>query len=285
MKVETWLPKKKAFTIQCDDAPPLHGLFVLAGHRGAGKGVACTSLLRWYRKNKMADRIFWVSPTIGSNRQFLDELEVDDEDRYDTPNNEAIDVVIAAVKQEAQDLKDYKEAMKVYKKVHSTKQLTPDELLSADRWGFLDHHEAPTHRWNGRSPVIHLVIDDGMGSPLFSAGPRSKLVNLCIRHRHVGDGLGITVWLLVQSWSAHGSVPRSIRENCTCAALWWTPQEKQREKMAEELSDRRGPDVFLQAYEEACRDSEHDFLVVDFTKKTERYRKGWCGAPLPSPAG
>jgi hypothetical protein len=69
-------------------------------------------------------------------------------------------------------------------------------------------------------------------------------------------------------------VPRAIRENATGVVVFNTPHRQQLEKMAEELADRRGPEVFLACYRQAT-EPEHGFLFVDLTSKTQRYKAGW----------
>jgi hypothetical protein len=285
-RVETWLPKKKAFDIPTPDGvPPLHALLLYAGHRGAGKSVACVSLLRHYKKHGCMDRCFWVAPTCGSNKQYLDEINVAENDRFDNPTNAVLDQIVQEVEAEAKAWDEYLKAMKTWKrlrKADNVEQLTVQELIDADSMGLLEGEGKPKAKY-GHKPVLHLVLDDCLATPIMVAGPKSRLSNLCVKHRHIGDGLGITVHLLVQSYSAHGSVGRAIRENSTAVLLWWSTQDAQRKKIAEEVSDRRGPDVFMQAYEEATQESDHDFLLVNFTKKgAERYRAGLSGPFLPT---
>ncbi len=236
-----------------------------------------TSLLRHYKKHGCADRIFWVSPTMGSNGQFLDELQVDDQDRLDTCDNAALETVIQAIEGESTAWQEYQAQLKAWKKLHGAKHIgdLDHEMLDfAYKAGLLEGSSIRPESRYGHKPILHCVIDDCMGTPLMSAGPRSKLVNMCIKHRHLGEGLGCTLWICVQSWSALGSVPRSIRENATAVAIFNTPQEKQVAIMAEELSDRRGEQLFLDCYKQAT-ESEHGFLFVDLTNKHGRYRANW----------
>lgn len=276
--INTWLPKKTAFEVKTPDhTPKLHGLFLFSGKRGGGKGVAMTSLLRHYKKNGCADRIFWISPTLGSNKQFLDELDVQDHDRLESCDNSALDTVMEAIEEESIAWQEYHDRLKAWKKLHSAKHVNDldlDVLTFADHTGLLDGSSTKPMSRYGRKPILHLVIDDCMGTPLMSSGPRSKLVNMCIKHRHLGNGLGCSLWICVQSWSALGSVPRAIRENATGVALFSSPQDKQVAVMAEELCDRRGEQLFLDCYKYAT-EPEHGFLFVDLTDKAARYRAGW----------
>jgi hypothetical protein len=278
MAVKTWLPRKQTFEVKTPpNTPPLHAMVVLAGHRGCGKGVALVSILRHYKRHACADRVFWISPTMGSNKQYLDELGVLEGDRLESCDNAAMERVISEVTAESKEWTLYKKKLATWTKIHTAKDvkdIEPAILSMAESFDLLDEDAAKPKSKYGHRPVLHCVIDDCQGSALMCPGPKSKLVNTCIRHRHLGDGLGCSMWICVQSWSALGSLPRPCRENATGTCLWWSPHEQQREKMAEELADRRGPDVFMRAYEEATQ-GDHDFLFVDFYSKQARYRAGW----------
>lgn len=279
--IKTWLPNKRAFQVPTPPGvPPLPTLMLLVGHRGCGKGVALTSLLRHYRKLHLADRIFWISPTICSNAQYLDELGVAQQDRLDSCDNRALQQVIGWCDEEEAAWEEYQKKAKAWRKLHSQRhveKLSSDLLCYANSAGLLEEGaREPVSRY-GHKPVLHLVIDDCMGTPLMSAGPRSMLTNLAIKARHIANGLGLSMYICVQTWSAQGSVPRAVRENATGVVVFSTAHKKQVEKMAEELTDRRGPEVFLTAYEQATQ-PEHGFLYVCLASgacKTKRYNQGW----------
>ena len=87
------------------------------------------------------------------------------------------------------------------KDIESGKYTGNDELLlqffnDADN-AFLK----PTHRWNGRKPRIGVLIDDCMGSLLYSK-PR-KLNGLATYSRHLGQlkkggSIGVSLFFLIQ---------------------------------------------------------------------------------------
>jgi hypothetical protein len=274
--------------------PKLHGLFILAGHRGAGrgKGVAVTSMLRQMKRAGCADRIFWLSSTCASNKCYLDELGVAKEDQYEHPDNDALQAVISEVTSMAAEYRQYKEAKQVYHRLHTQLQrgkdvtdIDNDLLMQASRLGLLDTDEEPKYKYGKDTPAVcHLVIDDAQGTKLLSSsGSKSILTNTAIRHRHIGDGFGLTMWICVQSWRASGSVPRAIRENCTGALLWRCPQERMVQQMADELaSGRESLDTFREAYNIAT-ERDHGFLFVDMTTTDpmKRYRAGWNTYLLP----
>ena len=98
---------------------------------------------------------------------------------------------------------------------------------------------------DSRPPRLFLVIDDCMGADLFK--PRGGLVNFCIKHRHIADGLGISVAMLVQSYCAVGGVPRPIRENCTCLCLF--KSAAQHGSQLEKIHSEIGADIDLDKFD------------------------------------
>lgn len=200
-------------------------------------------------------------------------------DRFDSCDNRALQAVVAACDEEAKAWEDYLKKEHTWWKLHSGRhvnKLAPDVLMYANEAGLLEEQaREPVSRY-GHKPVLHLVIDDCMGTSLMSAGPRSILVSMAIKARHMADGLGLSMYICVQTWSAQGSVPRAIRENATGVVVFSTARKKQVEKMADELTDRRGPQAFLQAYEKATS-TEHGFLFVNLVAGTghKRYNEGW----------
>ena len=111
-----------------------------------------------------------------------------------------------------------------------------------------------------------------MGTDLFK--PRAKLINFCIKHRHIADGLGISVAMLVQSYCAIGGVPRPIRENTTLLLLFKCKDENQRKKIHEEIGSDVDLDKFDAMYTYATEEP-FSFLTVDFNPKSpdKQYRK------------
>ena len=99
----------------------------------------------------------------------------------------------------------------------------------------------PTHWLNGRKPVIGIVCDDIQSTPLVGS---KKFKNLCIKHRHVGafeDGeppIGCSLFIAIQNYTAQGNegIPKAIRGNCNCVAVWKTGNWKELDLLATELS-------------------------------------------------
>eukprot|EP00965_Chrysotila_dentata_P000834 26458-Pleurochrysis_carterae.AAC.1 len=76
-----------------------------------------------------------------------------------------------------------------------------------DDAGVLDGKKPVWKYAQERPPRLGVILDDVLGLPVM-ANRTEGLTNLCVRHRHIAKGLGISVFMLVQSYCAHGGVAR-----------------------------------------------------------------------------
>ena len=131
------------------------------------------------------------------------------------------------------------------------------------------YFEAPPkwkHEDDSHPTFCMLIMDDCMSLPILSQ-PSSGLVNTCIKHRHIADGLGLSICMLVQSYCAVGGVPRPIRENCTLLCLFKLKDQNQLKKIHEEI----GSDVELHKFDQMfdyATSKPFGFLCIDFNPKS-----------------
>ena len=270
-------PDKGAFTIETpEDIPKMHCMMMVSGKRGGGKSVATANFVRKLKDLALVDRCLLITPTYNSNKQIWDIADIADEDVYEPEINVLHDIIklVEAEKTEWDLFLLQKEQYKQFKREIRKKPITEiDEelLLEYQEMGFFEG--APEWKYAKEVPPrLFLVIDDCMGTDLMK--PRGRLINFCIKHRHIADGLGISVAMLVQSYCALGGVPRPIRENTTLLLLFKCKDENQRKKIHEEI----GADVDLEKFDEMytyATEEPFSFLLVDFNpKKPEKqFRK------------
>ena len=124
-------------------------------------------------------------------------------------------------------------------------------------------------------PRLGVIIDDSLGTPLLSK-PSAGLINLCIKHRHVGKGLGISIFMLVQRYCAQGGLNRAIRKNCTMLLLFKLNQDAQIKKLYEEADLEMSEQDFINLCKEVHK-IDYNFLLMDFAPKSPemRFRSGW----------
>jgi hypothetical protein len=132
-----------------------------------------------------------------------------------------------------------------------------------------------------RPPRLACIIDDCMGTDLMTKRT-AGLTNLCIRHRHIGDGLGISLFMLVQSYCSRDGLARPIRENTTHLMLFKINDEAQIKKVKSE-SDLPVSDEEWTAMCEYAHSKPFNYLFIDFSPKceTKRFRNGMDSYIIP----
>ena len=283
-KIKTELPKKSAFTIETDiDFPKLHTLCIASGKRGGGKSVAIANLIKKAKEKGYYDRVLLISPTYMSNKEIWDIASINEEDVYE-PTKEVLKTIIKFVENERKEWDEFLYKKELFKKFNRDMKNKPYEMINANSLlefydhGFLKPNTNKPEKWKypiEQPPRIALVVDDCLGTPLLACR-NSGLTNLCIKHRHIADGLGISIFMCVQSFSCHGGLDRAIRENCTMLMLFKIADQNQIKKIREE-SDLPVTDEEFNAMCKYCHDIPFNFLLIDFSPKTpcKRFRSGW----------
>ena len=291
------------------ETPPdqigMHALVIATAKRGGGKTVAVTNLCKNLVKDKALDRLLVVSPTWGSNKHMFEGLPVEESDIHHEPGPPVVPDVVGKVEEEMKDWKAYKEKAKLRKQLEAALRacrsdadiinISPQLLI--DAFNLDVFQQPPKHKYNGKRPVLGLFIDDSQATKLFNS---AAFQNMVLKHRHIGDGLGISIFMAVQTYSAQtGGMPKALRENCTHLLLFRTKSQPVLKQIAEEndLSE----DQFMPLYEYATGSDDHDFLFIDFNPKTHdrKFRKNFNqyivvpkdvfaeqgGADQPAPGG
>jgi hypothetical protein len=130
----------------------------------------------------------------------------------------------------------------------------------------------PSHKWNGRKPRIAVLIDDAMGSLLYSK-PR-KLNALATYSRHLGQlakggSIGVSLFFLIQSFKAQtGGLNKVIRNQATSLILFKTKDKGELEDVAESVAGEIDDETFYKVYEAAIGEgNNYEFLFIDFHPK------------------
>lgn len=253
------LPKPKPKEYQTPAGlPELPSLTCLFAHRGGGKTTFITRLVKSY--GKVLTHVYVISPTLKSQRHlFEDYLEIPKERLFQVDTipdiRAAMMHILAEVEGEYRRHKDTKKYKEAYDKLLRGKRLTMDEAL------LLESRDAmppdPIHP----RPVAYLVADDlqSMGNILRSSWWES----LCVRHRHVADGAGLSIAHLNQSLR---SMSRAVRQNASFIGLWGTHDKSALDDLAKECAAHASKEKFLEMFELATKEP-HDFLGIDLSGK------------------
>jgi hypothetical protein len=255
------------------DMPKMHQVCVIVGKRAAGKSVAAINLIE-----KMGfDYSIVVSPTMASNKELMGRLKIEHSfEEIDDPT--IIDKIKEIVNEEAKDLERYKYEMKEYNKLMSDikkgNSLDDNMLLKffdTNTYGLNDFIK-PQHRWEGRKPKICVLLDDMLGSMMYSK-PR-KINALATYSRHLGGleeggSIGVSLFFLIQSFKAQtGGLSRVIRNQCTSLILFKTKDLHELDDVADSCGGEISKEQFIKVYEEAIGEGKnHEFLFIDLHKK------------------
>lgn len=137
-----------------------------------------------------------------------------------------------------------------------------------------------THPWfypppKLKKPVPLLFIDDCSHSPIYAPSRSNPLVNLTLRHRHIGgQGFGVSIQFAVQTFKT--GVPKALRQNTMQFLIFKTNDIGTILDIYEEVGAFVNKQQFIEVYNQAIQ-SDHDFLLIDMNSKSERriFRRGW----------
>lgn len=285
------VPKNPVWDINKDrnisnDLPPLHQLYISCGHKNSGKTLSTINLLKFYKDEGACDMIILISPTYEANKKIFEPINdrithVLDPIEDAGSAKKAKQIVEEEAETYVQWLQDLKRFKEFKKKVISQGFDMDDIVQMSDFWNDAVGDFMKPEHWLGRKPVIHIVLDDVLGTPLLNKNLQS-LVNLSILHRHIGslqpeeDGaLGASLYFITQSYkSKSGSIPKSIRENTSTLIVFWTYNQNMLDAIAEEASGNISYDAFFDKYRKAfdTDDPKHSFLLIDFKKNLFKRR-------------
>jgi hypothetical protein len=253
--------------------PRMYFVYLGIGSRGSGKTYSCVKLLKAYEsgivdaytKNKMSQRIILFSPTVDANPVFNSLTHLHEDDIHTEYNDNMLLEVIDDIKRERIETIEYQRKSKLYRKFIRIKRiddLSYEELLQLEKMDY-EPPKMPKY-YNGC--VVHLILDDLVGSSAFKSVGKSALTNIVLKNRH----LGINIIILSQNLKA---IPKSIRTNTSIFCLFKFANNKILDDLYEEVSNTLTLEQFHELYEYATSD-EHDYLFVDFTQPKElRFKK------------
>jgi hypothetical protein len=107
------------------------------------------------------------------------------------------------------------------------------------------------------------------------------LVNLTLRHRHIGgQGFGVSIQFAVQTFKT--GVPKALRQNTMQFLIFKTNDIGTVMDIYEEVGAFVDKEAFIDLYNRAIQD-DHDFLLIDMNARSERriFRRGWDTFLIP----
>jgi len=257
-----------------DELFKLHTLMAFIGHRGSGKTHSMVNLAKRYLDEGSFTRVFIISPTYESNPVFH-VLDINPSDVYTDHQNAigAIQDILKKCTKDSDDYDDYEEYMQAFRKWKRGKSLSMDEHTMLDNNNF----EKPSEVIPRPSPL--LIIDDMSHSDIYSTSRQNPFINLCLRHRHINHGKGISIWMAAQTFRT--GIPLALRQNIQQYFIWPTHDSGQLDAIYQEVANLIDEDTFMKIYHEATKDP-HSFLTIDTSNIPEKqFRKNFDIALIP----
>ena len=211
----------------------------------------------------------------------MDDLNIRPGDVYSPSDPDVVTKITDTINAERDDLQRYRDEMKRYKELDKRLMNASvwDEFLTPELLSLYnpdtDEFEEPKHWLNGKPVGIAVLLDDIQSSPITS---NKAFRNLCIKHRHIGsfpDGsppIGCSIFCAIQNYTAQGGdgIPKAIRGNVNCVAIWRTGNAKELDLLMTELSGQIPKEKLLRAYHAVMDkdpDDRHVCLFVDLNPK------------------
>jgi hypothetical protein len=211
------------------------------------------------RREKTISKLYIICPTVASNVIYKSVLN--DKDWVFSGDLSKVYSALREVEADCEALSEqYRKDLEyqiVLNRFTSGEQITDADESLLEQYGYKD--SKPTRP----SPV--LIIDDCSHSPLFSSSTKNPLTNLVLRSRHVGDGLGLSIVLIAQTYTS--GVPRALRQNFTHCALFRTQSEREIKSMYEECGGVVSFPHFREVFS-AYTQNKHSYLFIDNIRRT-----------------
>tara|TARA_R110000851_G_scaffold134589_2_gene269908 strand:+ start:743 stop:1693 length:951 start_codon:yes stop_codon:yes gene_type:complete len=253
------------------DGNCLCGIF---GLRHSGKTWVCSKIINQAQKTNVYDRIYLITPTFLSNKSYFGK-HIQEEDVFE-PTRDSIKQVIECVEQDRDDFEHYLQELKDYNdfmtKIKSKKNLFSDEdIFKFDSLGWLDNSpDKPQWKYKKvRAPQSLVILDDILGSQVVHSPYFTKVATL---NRHIAGlkepygertACGLGVIFNSQTYSMAQGISRTLRQNLTNMIIFKNKQQKQMDKMVDELAGSVDEVKFMEAYNYAIKD-KHDSLLITF---------------------
>lgn len=233
---------------------PFRGIF--QGGSGQGKTNSIVNFVNYYKSLGLFDHIYVICPTRDLK---LISLVEDKNDFYLEPTFQTTQIIQDRI---ADNVKRYKKYLKDKEFYDSIKHKDPDSLTLTEIARLDKMESVPPVAPYKAFPQSVLIVDDSIGSVLFSPSKRNPFVNFFIRSRHQG----CSIILSTQHW---GGLNRSLRANATFFVIFKMNDKKQLYQIYLELAHKMDFEQFLEVFHRATEE-KYSFLFVDLEKDIVR---------------
>lgn len=246
--------------------PALHFLGLVVGSRGSGKTNAVLNLCKLYNQTGTFDKIYLFSPTFHNDPKYGYFMSLAKRVRVFTEyTNEIFKSVVEEIKADIDEYKRYEAAKKAYELFlrweRPIAEFPPDLLLELS----MNDFQPPQSEWDAM-PTSLIIFDDLVGNKeLYTSNPKGVMPSFAILHRH------LLTSMLFLSQVYKGGLPRQLRNNLSLLMLFSNKSPEMMKEVSLEMASHIKPEQFVELWERATQ-QRHDFLMVDFDTKKDKYR-------------
>ena len=259
------------------DLPRFFFNMLLVAQKHSGKTFLLSKLIKNYQETKILDnegnehpiRIILFAPTaFSTSNTIYEKLNIDENDIHLDYSDMTLSLVLEQIKEENDEIKEYKEKMKLiekFKKVKDIDELSEDEILTLHMFKFDKMNIQKPKYEQERINVI--IFDDiiGTNNGAFRRSG-SVLQNLIIKNRHHWANVILTTQYIK-------SINPIIRENIDIWALFPSQNKKAIiEKVYELVSGLVTEEHFIELFDYATA-KPYSALVIDNHKETPKANK------------
>lgn len=242
--------------------PPILSLFV--GKRGQGKSTAAVRLMRYYVDHNppvfQKELLFVISPTAESQPHLWDFAKLEKDNIHSATTSDEckrliFDVIVPKLIEAKERYDIDQEYLAAYEK------LLRGELLTDREASLLESRNCEELVTPAPWPRPCLLLDDLSHMKVLD---KPWFVSLCLRHRHIANGVSLSMFILCQS--LHGGLSRVVRQNCSLICLFSTHDKTCIEDLYKECSHLLDREEFEAIFEHAT-ENFHSFLAVDLSQR------------------
>ena len=244
-----------------DGIPKAPLLAMLCGKRGQGKTTTAVRLLHFYLNYNpqvfQNELVFVLSPTAESQSHLWEYLGIPEDNVHVVHNakqcQEEVDKILEILAEKKKKYDEDQEYIEAYEALCSDRELTTRQVT------ILDLRECQPLEDPEPWPRPVLLLDDLSHMRFLDS---KAFISLCLRHRHVAGGVGLSIMMLVQS--LRGGISRVIRQNCSLIILYSTHDQTAKDDLYAECSHLLDKEEFLAVFAHATEE-KHAFLSVDLS--------------------
>lgn len=235
-------------------------VFAAIGSTGSGKTYITLSLIKLLRREGHCTKLYVICPTLASNVLYTAVIDPQ-VDRVYTDINKVYEALEDVQKDCLAESDLYRQKLEYQ---IALKRFTAGEPVDAAQEALLEQFGWKENvRVTRPAPI--LVLDDVSHSKVYSTSTKNPLTNTVLRGRHVGDGLGLSIMLIAQTWTS--GIPRAMRQQLTHACIFRTESAKEIKAIAEEVSSFIRYEDFLAIFDQLTKD-KHSYMFIDLVEKT-----------------